>query len=195
MKKKELFIGLIIGIIVGVLIGIIIGMNIKKNSKINNGEVNYTLNELDHEFVGKWEYGTKYEDMLPELTKKLDEYKGKYETKKSNSWGNYCGTKDGIIISKDNNNTTLIINKDGSVEYIEYHGYIDGNCEAKIYIATHYKGTFDNSQIVFKQRGNDEEWVEFRESHNIYLVDNETLHYKYNDENPNSSTILFIRRK
>lgn len=197
--KKGIIIGIIIGLVIGFGLGIIIARSIDGNHSSNNNKnenETSTLNEYDQKFIGKWEYGTKYEDIEPKLNKKLNEAKEKHNLE-SGQYGCVYSTGNNSFNSvyAEENNKTLIINKDGTVEYIAYYGVINDSCEVQVVTSTHYKGTFENSKIVFKESESNGEWKEIRETHNIYLEDSETLHYKVNDENANSATCLFIKRK
>ncbi len=191
-NSKKIIVGLILGIIIGLIIGIIIGFCVKMNTNndeyIGNSTIGY-----DKKFVGKWEYNTKYEDIEVELNKTLNSYREKYVLKPTSS-GCICDNTNGnILVSNYKTNNTLLINNDGTVEYFEYWGYITNNCEVEIKTNYHYKGTFENSRIVFKQAESNGTWQDFRSVHTIYLVDDDTLHYKVNDENPSSATYLFIK--
>ncbi len=200
--KKEIIIGVLVGLVIGVIIGIIIG------KKMSNGEYSNrlqgdnhsqieksTLNEADQRFIGKWEYGTKYEEMEVKLNKTLNDYKDKYELRASEQGCLYGDEYNSSYAAQTiESNITLLINKDGTVEYKTYYGVINNKCEVEIGIKEHYKGTFENSKIVFKESETNGEWKEIRQTHNIYLEDSETLHYKVVDENPKSATYLFIKR-
>ncbi len=186
--SKKAIMRLILGVIIGLVIGIIISCFIKGD--INNIEsIENSTRKYDKKFVGKWEYGT--ENIEEKLESTLSEYKSKYELKEG-SWG--CTYNGSYLVSETAKNTTLLINEDGSVEYFDYFGAINSKCEIEIKTNYHYKGTFENSKIVFKQAEANGVWNDFRSVHNIYLVDNDTLHYKVNDENPSSATYLFIKK-
>lgn len=198
--KKGIIIGIVIGLIIGLICGIVIGKNTNSNNSSNDNpkeveKEKSSLNEYDQKFIGKWEYGTKYEEMEGKLNTALNNYKEKYELRSSEQ-GCLYGDKynSSYIAEAHESNITLLINKDGTVEYTTYSGLINDKCEVQIATGAHYKGTFENSKIVFKKSETNGEWKEIRQTHNIYLEDDETLHYKVVDENPKSATYLFIKR-
>ena len=188
IMRKNIIICLSVGIVVGLIIGIIIGKSISHNKS--------SLNEYDQKLVGKWEYGTRYDDLEVQVITKLNEYKEKYDV---HSDVEGCKQEVGnngyyIISGLINQNHTLTINEDGTVEYIRRNGEINKNCEVEIK-TYQKKGTLENSQIVFKEEKQyNDDWKEVRFINSVYLVDNETLRYQVNENNPNSGTYLFIRR-
>ncbi len=193
--KKEIIIGIIVGIIIGLIGGILIGKNINKYSDIySTGNGEDIANEYDKKFIGKWENGTKYEDLEKELNNKLNEYKKKYYSLTPGKQA--CLGNNNYLITDTLYNTTLLINKDGTVEYKNYSGTIDVNCEISIKTLLHYKGTYENSKIIYKEAKvliDSNEWQETRQVFNIYLEDNDTLKY-YNANSNNNKYTLFIRR-
>ena len=191
--KNKLLISMIFNIVfLIVIIGVIIFVIVDKKSNCDNESIDQ-LSSSDKAFIGRWEYGDKYVDMNADLIQMLNQYKQEYGILKSSNDGEYCIYGNGAAIREEKRNVTLIIKMDGSVEYTESNGYINGKCEVQIKTYAHYMGTFKNSQIIFKQCLIGDKLEEFRSIHNIYLVDENTLHYKVNDENPKSSTYLFIK--
>ncbi|MGM9850178.1 MAG: hypothetical protein ACI31V_04725 [Bacilli bacterium] len=192
--KKNFTMGLIIGCVLGVIIGYSSKVFIKDKIK-DNKKNESLLNDSDLKFVGKWEYGTRYEEIEPKLEEVLNSYKEKYKLQEGKTGCEYTDGYNTFLVSSGEKSTNLTINNDGTVEYVEYYGIINNKCKIQLDSSNHYKGTFENSKIVFKQQKMGEDgWKETRIIHYIYLEDDETLHYKVNDENPSSKTYLFIKR-
>ena len=189
--KRTFIMGLIIGFVLGLITGYSYRFFVTDNTKENKS----VLNDFDQKFVGQWEYGTRYEEIELKLEKVLNSYKEKYKLQEGKYECEYTDGYNTFLISSGEKSTILTINNDGTVEYIEYYGIINNKCKIQIDPSNHFKGTFENSKIVFKQQEMGEDgWKETRIIHYIFLEDEETLHYKVNDENPSSKTYLFIKR-